>query len=137
LYGSAVGTSEFNNPVVHYCLFGRRRTVSKYCLFAFFDPSNNRLHAAVLTAPSSVDLDHFSLAKQTGEGLRRALLYCEDDLAIQYSSNIPTYSLSHSLGGKLQTIYMGATQQDFDGICLVSFNKVSFGQTVNMGRMFA
>jgi hypothetical protein len=103
----------------------------------FLTRISNRLNAAVLTAPYSVGLDHFSLAKQTGEGLRRALLYCEDDPARQYSSNIPTYSLSHSLGGKLQTIYMGATGQDFDGIGLVSFNNFSFGQTVKMGRMFA
>lgn len=98
---------------------------------------SDRLNAAVVSAPYSIGLDHFSLAKQTGERLRRALLFCEDDPSRQYPASIPTYSLGHSLGCKLQTIYMGATGQDYEGIGFMSFNNFSFGKTISMGRMFA
>jgi hypothetical protein len=98
---------------------------------------SDRLNAAVLSAPYSIGLDHFSLAKETGERLRRALLYCEDDPSRQYPASIPTYSLGHSLGCKLQTIYMGATGQDYEGIGFMSFNNFSFGKTIGMARMFA
>jgi hypothetical protein len=98
---------------------------------------SDRLNAVCIAAPYQVGLDHFGLAKQTGERLRRALIYCEDDPARQYPSTIPTYSLSHSLGCKLQTIYMAATQQEFDGIGYMSFNNFSFGKTVSMAKMFA
>jgi hypothetical protein len=98
---------------------------------------SNKLNAVCIAAPYQVGLDHFALAKQTGERLRRALLYCEDDASRQYPKNIPTYSLSHSLGCKLQTIYMGATGQEFDGIGFMSFNNFSFVQTISMARSFA
>jgi hypothetical protein len=98
---------------------------------------SDRLNAVCIAAPYSVGLDHFGLAKQSGERLRRALIYCEDDPARQYPTNIPTYSLSHSLGCKLQTIYMAATQQEFDGIGFMSFNNFSFGKTVSMAKLFA
>jgi hypothetical protein len=98
---------------------------------------SNKLNAVCIAAPYQVGLDHFALAKQTGERLRRALLYCEDDVSRQYPKNIPTYSLSHSLGCKLQTIYMGATGQEFDGIGFMSFNNFSFVQTISMARSFA
>merc|ERR1712071_413517 len=55
----------------------------------------------------------------------------------QYPASIPTYALTHSLGGKLNTIYVGATGQHFDGIGLMSFNNFSFGDTISMARMFA
>ena len=98
---------------------------------------SDRLNAVVMAAPYQVGLDHFSLAKKTGENLRRALVYCEDDPSRQFPSSIPTYSLAHSLGCKLQTIYMGATKQEFDGVGFMSFNNFSFGQTISMARMFA
>ena len=98
---------------------------------------SDRLNAVCIAAPYQVGLDHFSLAKKTGELLRRARVYCEDDSSRQYPSSIPTYCLSHSLGCKLQTIYMGATGQQFDGIGFMSFNNFSFGQTISMARMFA
>jgi hypothetical protein len=98
---------------------------------------SDRLNAVCIAAPYQVGLDHFSLAKQTGERLRRALVLCQDDPARQYPPNMPTYALTHSLGGKLQTIYVGATGQEFDGIGLMSFNNFSFGQTISMARMFA
>jgi hypothetical protein len=98
---------------------------------------SDRLNAVCITAPYQVGLDHFSLAKQTGERLRRALILCQDDPARQYPPDMPTYALTHSLGGKLQTIYVGATGQEFDGIGLISFNNFSFGQTISMARMFA
>jgi hypothetical protein len=98
---------------------------------------SDRLNAAVVSAPYEIGLDHFSLAKQTGERLRRALLYCEDDPSRQYPASIPTYCLGHSLGCKLQTIYMGATGQDYEGIGFMSFNNFSFGKTISMARMFA
>ena len=98
---------------------------------------SDRLNAAVIAAPYQIGLDHFGIAKQTGERLRRALLYCEDDPSRQYPTTIPTYSLAHSLGCKLQTIYMGATGQDFDGVGFMAFNNFSFGKTVSMARSFA
>jgi hypothetical protein len=98
---------------------------------------SDRLNAAVVSAPYQIGLDHFALAKETGERLRRALNYCEDDPSRQYPASIPTYALAHSLGCKLQTIYMGATGQEYDGIGFMSFNNFSFGQTISMARMFA
>lgn len=98
---------------------------------------SDRLNAVCIAAPYQVGLDHFALAKQTGDRLRRALVHCQDDPSRQYPPSIPTYALTHSLGGKLQTIYVGATGQDFDGIGLMSFNNFSFGQTISMARMFA
>lgn len=98
---------------------------------------SDRLNAVVIAAPYQVGLDHFGLAKQTGEKIRRALVYCEDDPSRQYPPNLPTYCLAHSLGCKLQTIYMGATGQQFEGIGFMSFNNFSFGQTISMARMFA
>lgn len=98
---------------------------------------SDRLNAVCIAAPYQVGLDHFGLAKQTGEKIRRALVYCEDDPSRQYPPNLPTYCLAHSLGCKLQTIYMGATGQQFEGIGFMSFNNFSFGQTISMARMFA
>lgn len=98
---------------------------------------SDRLNAVCIAAPYQVGLDHFALAKQTGERLRRALVYCEDDPSRQYPPSIPTYCLSHSLGGKLATIYMGATGQQFEGVGFMSFNNFSFAQTISMARMFA
>lgn len=98
---------------------------------------SNRLNAVCIAAPYQVGLDHFGLAKQTGERIRRALVYCEDDSSRQYPPNMPTYCLAHSLGCKLQTIYLGATGQQFEGVGFMSFNNFSFGQTISMARMFA
>ena len=98
---------------------------------------SNRLNAVCIAAPYSVGLDHFGLAKQTGERIRRALVHCEDDPSRQYPPGLPTYCLAHSLGCKLQTIYLGATGQQFAGIGFMSFNNFSFGQTISMARMFA
>lgn len=98
---------------------------------------SDRLNACVLAAPYSVGLDHFKLAKETGERLRRGLMACQDDAAKQYPSNLPTYCLTHSLGGKLATIYVAATSQHFDGLGFMAFNNFSFSQTISMARMFA
>jgi Protein of unknown function (DUF1350) len=98
---------------------------------------SDRLNAVCIAAPYQVGLDHFGLAKQTGERIRRALVYCEDDPSRQYPPNLPTYCLAHSLGCKLQTIYLGATGQQFEGVGFISFNNFSFGQTISMARMFA
>jgi len=98
---------------------------------------SDRLNAVCIAAPYSVGLDHFGLAKQTGERIRRALVYCEDDSSRQYPPNLPTYCLAHSLGCKLQTIYLGATGQQFEGVGFMSFNNFSFGRTISMARMFA
>ena len=98
---------------------------------------SDRLNAAVLAAPYPVGLDHFALAKQTGGHLRRALLFCEDDPSRQYPSKLPVFALSHSLGGKLLSIYLAATGQKFDGIGFMSFNNFSFSKTVSMARVFA
>jgi hypothetical protein len=98
---------------------------------------SDRLNAVCIAAPYQVGLDHFGLAKQTGERIRRALVYCEDDPSRQYPPNLPTYGLAHSLGCKLQTIYVAATGQRFEGMGFMAFNNFSFGQTIGMARSFA
>ena len=98
---------------------------------------STKLNAAILTAPYQVGLDHFTIAKTSGELLRRAVLYCEDDPTRQYPTTLPTYCLGHSLGCKLQTIYMGATGQDYEGIGFIAFNNFGFVQTIRMAREFA
>jgi Protein of unknown function (DUF1350) len=98
---------------------------------------SNRLNAAVITAPYQVGLDHFALAKNTGDITRRAILHCQDDPSRQYSANIPAFSLSHSLGSKLACIYVTATEQNYNGIGYISFNNFSFGATIGMAKEFA
>jgi len=98
---------------------------------------SDRLNAVCIAAPYQVGLDHFGLAKQAGERIRRALVYCEDDPSRLYPPSLPTYCLAHSLGCKLQTIYLAATGQQFEGIGFMSFNNFSFGQTISMARTFA
>jgi Protein of unknown function (DUF1350) len=98
---------------------------------------SNRLNAAVLTAPYQVGLDHFALAKSTGEITRRAILHCRDDTSRLYPASLPVYSLSHSLGCKLSCIYIAATEQLFDAIGYISFNNFSFGKTISMAKEFA
>jgi hypothetical protein len=96
---------------------------------------SDRLNAAVVAAPYTVGLDHFSIAKKAGELLRKGVLACEDEK--QYSANLPTYCLAHSLGCKLSTIYMAATSQDYDGIGYIAYNNFGFSQTIGMARDFA
>lgn len=50
---------------------------------------------------------------------------------------MPVYCLAHSLGAKLQTIYMAATQQQYDGIGFLSYNNFGFSQTIQMAKTFA
>lgn len=101
---------------------------------------SDRLNALVLAAPYSVGLDHFQLAKETGELIRRALVVCQDDPNRPYMSAdrpLPTYSLAHSLGCKLQTIYMLATRQDYlSGMGFMAYNNFSFAKTLKMARTF-
>jgi hypothetical protein len=98
---------------------------------------SNRLNAAVITAPYQVGLDHFTLAKVTGDLSRRAILHCQDDPSRQYPENLPIFSLSHSLGCKLSCIYITATEQCYDGVGYISFNNFSFGATISMAKNFA
>lgn len=103
----------------------------------FLTRVSDKLNAAVLTVPYSVGLDHFELAKQTGDRLRRAILFCQDDPKRQYPESLPTFALSHSLGCKLQTIYVAATKQNYRGMGFISYNNFGFGQTIQMARTFA
>ena len=96
---------------------------------------SNRLNAAVIAAPYNVGLDHFALAKDVGELARKAILQCEDDR--QYPTSLPTYCLAHSLGCKLATIYMAATDQEYEGIGFMSYNNFGFGRTISMAREFS
>ncbi len=98
---------------------------------------STKLIASILTAPYQVGLDHFTIAKQAGERLRKAVLFCEDDPKRQYPSTLPTYCVGHSLGCKLHTIYMGATGQDYEGIGFLAYNNFGFVQTIRMAREFA
>lgn len=96
---------------------------------------SDRLNAAVLTAPYSVGLNHWELAKTTGEILRKAQLQCEEDLG--YPSTLPVYGLSHSLGCKLSTLYMAATNRDYDGVGFLAYNNFGFSDTVRLVRELA
>jgi len=100
---------------------------------------SDKLNAVCITAPYEVGLDHFGLAKQTGERTRRALLVLNEENEKEGRSPLPTYSLAHSLGCKLQTIYMAATGLDssFDGVGFMAYNNFSFAKTIAMARSFA
>ena len=98
---------------------------------------SDRLNAAIITAPYQVGLDHFALARETGELTRRAIIHCQDDTSRLYPANLPSYSLSHSLGSKLSCIYIAATEQEYDGIGYISFNNFSFSKTIAMAKVFA
>ena len=62
-------------------------------------------------------------------------MQCEDEL--QYPPSLPVYCLAHSLGCKLSTIYMAATDQEYDGVAFMSYNNFGFGRTIGMAREFA
>lgn len=96
---------------------------------------SNRLNAAVLAVPYTIALDHFALAKETGERALQAVSYCQD--TFQYSEKLPVYSLSHSLGGKLSMIHYSAMRPEYAGMGIVGFNNFGFGETVRMAREFA
>lgn len=96
---------------------------------------SNRLNASILAVPYSIALDHFDVAKGAGEAARLALIQCEDTL--QYPASLPVYCLAHSLGCKLSTIYMAATDQEYDGVAFMSYNNFGFGRTIGMAREFA
>ncbi len=104
---------------------------------------SKRLNALCLTAPYEVGLDHFALAKTTGEKLRRALLVLDERFESEgrfaTTASIPKYSLAHSLGCKLQTIYLAATgiSTSFDGVGFLAYNNFSFAKTIGMARSFA
>lgn len=98
---------------------------------------SNKLNAAVITAPYTVGLDHFELAKKVGELSRRAIIHCEDDPERLYPAKIPTYLVAHSLGCKLSSIYMAATGQQYEGIGFISFNNFGFSKTIGMAKSFA
>jgi hypothetical protein len=98
---------------------------------------SNRLNAAIITAPYNVGLDHFQLAKTSGELSRRAIIHCQDDPNRLYPSTLPVFSLSHSLGSKLSCIYVAATNQQYDGVGFISFNNFGFAKTIGMAKEFA
>jgi hypothetical protein len=98
---------------------------------------SKNLNAVCLTAPYEVGIDHFSLAKKTGEKLRRAMLVLDEKYENQ--QKLPAYSLAHSLGCKLQTIYLAATglEISFAGVGYLAYNNFSFARTISMARTFA
>lgn len=98
---------------------------------------SDRLNAACIAAPYNVGLDHFTLAKETGERARRAVEYCQENSAFLYPPHVPVYALSHSLGGKLTVIHTAATNQEYAGIGMISFNNFGFGRTIGMAKDFA
>ena len=100
---------------------------------------STKLNAVCLTAPYEVGLDHFSLAKTTGEQLRRALLVLNKTQDDNAQPHLPAYSLAHSLGCKLQTIYLAATglETSFAGVGYLAYNNFSFARTISMARTFA
>ena len=109
---------------------------------------SNRLNAAVLTAPYQVGLDHFALAKETGDRCRRAMILCQDNEdnnnttatngARRFPAGLPVFAVAHSLGAKLACIYTAATGPAFvQGLGLISYNNFSFGRTIGMAKEFA
>ena len=83
-------------------------------------------------------LDHFALAKQTGELLRKAVIQCEDQTGGEYRSDFPKLFLGHSLGCKLQPISMAATgiDNDLNGVGYLCFHNFGFTDTLGMARSF-
>jgi len=99
---------------------------------------SKRLNAAVITAPYSVSLDHFELAKKAGEALRRATVQCEEGGNGIYSTDLPKFYLGHSLGSKLLGIALAASGvRDVDGIGFMSYNNFGFKNTISMVKTFA
>jgi hypothetical protein len=104
----------------------------------------NKLNAVIIAAPYTIGLDHFALAKDTGEKLRRGVdAYNElksttstEGSDFESGRRRPVYALAHSLGCKLQTIYLAATRQEYDGYAFMAFNNFSFAQTIQMARSF-
>ena len=99
---------------------------------------SKRLNASIIAAPYQVtNLDHFALAKQTGELLRKGIITCQDTKL--YGEDIPKFFVGHSLGCKLQTISLAATGigADFSGIGYISFNNFGFTDTIGMAKSFA
>jgi len=101
---------------------------------------STKCNAAVIAVPYEVGLDHFELAKVTGEKIRKALIHCEDTRS--YSSNMPKFMLSHSLGAKLQSITLSATNdavsaEELAGVGFMSFNNFGFKNTITMAKSFA
>mmetsp|Transcript_26903 Transcript_26903/g.39338 ORF Transcript_26903/g.39338 Transcript_26903/m.39338 type:complete len:383 (-) Transcript_26903:84-1232(-) len=101
---------------------------------------STKCNAVVIAVPCEVGLDHFELAKVTGEKIRKALINCEDTRS--YSSTMPKFMLGHSLGAKLQTITLSATNdavsaEELAGVGFMSFNNFGFKNTITMAKSFA
>jgi hypothetical protein len=81
-----------SNPSCILCFLGGAGlgTFPQVAYNEFLTRLSDRLNAAVLTVPYQVGLDHFTLSKRTGELVRRALLYCEEDPTRQYAASLPT-----------------------------------------------
>ena len=96
-----------------------------------------RLNAAIVAAPYQIGLDHFEIAKKTGELLRMAVISLEDERS--YADSTPKFAIAHSLGAKLQTISLAATGigEDLQGIGFMSFNNFGFSSIVKQTRSFA
>lgn len=80
---------------------------------------SNSVGCAVLAAPYATGLNHFEIAKETGELFRKGLRKCECDLG--WKEELPLYTVAHSLGCKLSLINIAATgiSEDLSGIGLV------------------
>lgn len=97
---------------------------------------SNQMNAAIITVPYQVGLDHFSIAKVTGDKARKAIVQCQEDTNRLYSENLPIYSLSHSLGSKLSLIYTAATGIRYNGLGLISYNNFGIKNTIGMIQSF-
>jgi len=123
------------------------------CYNELLSELSTKLNAICLTVPYQVGLDHFSLSKLTGERLRRGLEVLEEkydrdnendvnqDQGSRSRARLPKFVLAHSLGCKLQTIYLSALgnlfQDSFDGVGFLAYNNFSFAKTIAMARTFA
>lgn len=95
---------------------------------------SDQLNAVVVSAPYQIQLDHFELARKTGNLYDTAL----EKLIRQrnYPSNLPVFNLSHSLGSKLSCIYSAASPHSYQGLGFISFNNFGFGKTISMAKSF-
>lgn len=102
---------------------------------------SRKSNSAILAAPYSVNLDHFELAKKSGDLLRRAVIMLEDgtlDPNCTMSEETPKYALCHSLGAKLQFIFMAATSYHLDlkGVGMMAYNNFGLAASIQMTQSY-
>lgn len=104
---------------------------------AFLQRVAAKMNAAVVAIPYEVGLDHFGIAQNSVNRMKKAVIACEDSRG--YPPTLPKYAVGHSLGAKLHSIGIAATGigEELSGLGFVSYNNFGFGETITMARSFA